>query len=122
MLYSGAREAGAWKAKLEIASSQFRASLHAAIDARLWLISIVTSATGTGMAVANMGAAQAAIYAARRNDQRVHDLYLYEFIRQPDFPFHFTLKVILVSAEFPARSVATTRNECVPTFACQNKP
>jgi hypothetical protein len=32
------------------------------------------------MAIANIGATQAAIYAAGRNDQRVHDLNLFDFI------------------------------------------
>jgi hypothetical protein len=56
-------------------------------------VAVITPAAGARLAIANVGAAQAAIYAAWRNDIRIQYLNLQDFVWHITYPDLFHRKV-----------------------------
>jgi hypothetical protein len=79
--------------ELVVPSGQFRTVFDFTCDAAFRLVAVVTPAAGAGLAIANVGAAQAAIYAAWRNDIRIQYLNLQDFVWHITYPNLFHRKV-----------------------------
>jgi hypothetical protein len=76
-----ARIVGTRITKLTSPGCEFSTGFDFTGDAAFRLVGIISPAAGAGLAVTNVGATKAAIYAARGNDIWIRRLYLHEFTR-----------------------------------------